>query len=129
MKTNQRGYIAIISTLLMFFVLTALTVTVSFVSFTYRMNILEAEEKAQSSAMASACVHEALTRIATNRDYTGGDTLTLNNNTCAITSVVPAPSGLNRVITATSSVQTAVTTLRVEVVLKNFSIISWEEAP
>lgn len=126
---NQRGYIALISTILMFFILLALTLTVSFVSFTHRMNILEAEEKAQSNALSSACVEQALLRLATNRDYDGGETLTLNGNTCAITSVQSASSGLNRVIMVTSSVRDAITTLRVEIALKNFSVISLEEVP
>ncbi|MDO8489877.1 MAG: hypothetical protein Q7S47_00500 [bacterium] len=129
MTHPQGGYIAIISIVLMFFILLMLTLSVSLASSNGRMNILEAEYKVRSHALASACMKNAMTRLAMNRDYAGGATLTLNNDTCTIESILPSSGGNNRVIITKSSVQAAITTLRVEIVLKNFLVISQEEVP
>ncbi|MBI4268270.1 hypothetical protein HY627_00355 [Candidatus Uhrbacteria bacterium] len=126
-KTSENGFIAIISTLLIFFILMLLVLAISFAAYTGRMNTLEAEFQADSRALASSCAESALGRMAKNRDYAGGDTLAIGSGVCSIVSVTSSPDQLLRTITVKSDVGRSVTRLRVDLEIKHLRIRSWRE--
>jgi len=127
MTENQHGYIAIISTIVMFFVLMSVALAASFTSLSGQTNILEKEYKVRSDSTVHACVEKALILISENRSYAGGDTLSLGGDSCEISSV--ESSDESHIISVESTVMSATTTLRVEIASGDLSIISWQEIP
>lgn len=86
---KEGGYIALMSVIIISLILIALSVTVNMSGFFTRFNILEAQEKLQSSALSESCVNLAMSRLTKNTTYTYTypETVILGTDTCLINSV------------------------------------------
>jgi hypothetical protein len=124
---NQKGYIAIISAVIISFLLMGATLTLSLTGFFNRSNILSSEFKEMSNSLAEACVSTALFKIAENKDYLGNESITVDNSAC---SIMPIESlGGQKIIKTTATVQNSTTNLRVAIDKITLQIMSWEEIP
>lgn len=91
----DRGYIALVSALLLTVVLLVLTVAVSLSGYYSRINVLGSEVKEQSAALAEACVNKAMADVAIGSPVIGpvpfGSNLYAGGApyTCDIVSVTP----------------------------------------
>jgi len=83
---NQRGFIALISVIVITLVLLGTTASLATKGFLDRFNILEGEAKEISAGLAAACVESAQIKVARDSTYTGGETLNVDENTCTIVS-------------------------------------------
>lgn len=124
----NRGYIAITSALIVSALLLLVVVALSVSSFLYRFTIADSDSKAASRAASEACVEYALLKLALTPSYAGNEVVTITPQTsCAILPITT--QGAQKTITASSTVENAVTYLRVTVTLSPMSIAAWEEAP
>jgi hypothetical protein len=71
MKNNKDGFIALISVIIISFVLLSMTITLNFSGFSGRFNIFDSESKERSDQLADACIASARLTLALNNTYTG----------------------------------------------------------
>lgn len=131
--TTTKGYIALITVILISASLLTTVVAVSFQGFFSRIHILESEQKEQSAYLAESCINTAILKIAQDVDYlqNTSETITVGDKTCEIVSVT---NGLvfvsNRLIKAQGHFKEAFTNLAVEInpaSLPSVAIVSWNE--
>jgi uncharacterized membrane protein YdfJ with MMPL/SSD domain len=86
----SRGFIALISVIIISLVLLIMAVSASTSSFTTRFDILHAEYKERGIALADSCVSQVLLRLAYDPAYPSGyalpETLIIGSDTCRIIS-------------------------------------------
>src|SRR3990167_10788444 len=93
-KTDNEGFIALISVIVITMILLGTTATLGMKGFLDRFNILEGEAKEISAGLASACVESARIKIARDPAYDptlispDGETLIVDDKECTIVSVV-----------------------------------------
>lgn len=122
------GYIAITAAIVISAVLVLLASSLSVTGYFARFNILAAEYKETTVALAEACADLALWRLASDSSYGGNESVTVvGAETCMIKSVTHL--GGQYVIETQGIFQKAVTNIRVAVDDQDLSIISWEEIP
>lgn len=89
-KTNNGGYIALISAIIISFILISLTFTVSASGYFSRTNVSYIEYKRVSLGLAESCANAALLKVAQNYNYTpplGGDVVRVGTEICTILKV------------------------------------------
>lgn len=124
---NQSGYIALVSTIIISVLLMAVSFATSSSGFFGRFNILNAEFKERSLALAEACVDTALLKLAQNQSYAGNENISMGNDQC---SVLPIETLSGQKIIKTKAIfQSSVTNLKITVQASDLSVISWEEVP
>ena len=143
LKKEKNGFIALMTAIVFSFVLMITAATLSQTSFFSRAEILDAEYKERSSALAEACVDTALLKLATIPGYNPvnecnsvGDICPNGGpNICSVVSVSPPALGKITIITtavfpapAVTS-QGAVTNLQVIVDSTDLHVLSWNEVP
>jgi len=127
MKKKQNGFIALMSVIIISFVLLLVAVSLSFSSFFQRFNVYDSELKAVSNSLANACADVALLKIANGQSFSPNEIITINSNTCTIKSVTVADGEATILIQA--SYQNAFTNLKIKVNTSTASITSWTEIP
>ena len=129
---NQRGYIALISAIMISAVLIIISISISTTSFFSRFNVADAEYKKRSKALAEACIDQGLLKYAQDPSYTGNnEVVNVGSDTCKVVSV--ASSGSNVIVQAKgefpNTANKAVTNIQVTVDSSSFALVSWEEIP
>jgi hypothetical protein len=123
---KARGFVALMSAIVISAVLLIIAVTGSFTVFFGRGNILDAELKSRSAAAADACAEQAFLLIANDPTYTGLSVFTFNSlDSCRVEVSGDSPKSLR--IQATSS--RAVTNLEINYDPDIPSVLSWREVP
>jgi Tfp pilus assembly protein PilX len=74
-KKNQRGFVALISVIIISAVLLFLMVTAAAIAFRGRFNTLDYENKKISVGLAEACVQTAMLKLAQSESYNPADEL------------------------------------------------------
>jgi hypothetical protein len=127
-RSNNRGYIAITSAIVISALLLVISGIVSFSSYLSRFNVLDVSSKEESRALAEACVEKALLKLALNASYGGNEVLAITaGRSCRILPVESA--GGQKIVKTTAAFGGAVSNLKVVMVLSPPTIISWEEVP
>ena len=96
---QQQGYVALMAAIVIMLLLILLSTTLSLTGFFARFDILNAEYKERSIALAEACGDSALINLANNPAYVppaGGDYVAVNNDKCEIVSISPPAGGQDR---------------------------------
>jgi hypothetical protein len=125
MKKNPKGFIALMSAVVISAILLVVAVTGSLTGFLERGNSVNAELKERSASTADACVDYAFLQIANNASYTGLSTLSLNAlDTCRVVVSGVSPKVIR--VQATSS-KAAVTNLDIWYVATTSQVLSWQE--
>lgn len=129
MMRHDSGFIALMSSIIFSVILLLIAVTLSFISFSGRFNILDSEMKERSSALADACVDTGLLKLANDSNYPGNETVIVSgSDTCTIDQV--ATPGIDpQTFVIHADYKNYITNLRIIVDLSDTSIISWEETP
>jgi hypothetical protein len=125
---QERGFIALISVIILSAILLLAITSSGLASLFSRFNLLDAELKERSEAAADACTDIGLLQLATNPSFLGG-VYTLNTlDECRVGKVTSVGGGSQYqfFVQATSS-KTAVTNLQVVADQGDFSIVSWRE--
>lgn len=124
-NTDQDGFIALTSAIIVSAVLLIVTVTLSYSGFLARFNILSSEYKERSAALAEACVDLAILKLADDSGYPGNETISVGSDSCLIRPM--QVSGSEKIIETQAIFQEAYTNLRVFVDGTTLEITDWEE--
>lgn len=123
----SKGYITLISVLVVGAVGVAITVSLLLLGLGSSRTSFAYEQSNQAKALANACAEEALQTIRNNTSYVGTSGFDLGQGSCSYT--VTNEGGENRTITAVGVV--GIINRRVEVVIGDINpqinIVSWQE--
>jgi hypothetical protein len=122
---KDRGFIALMSSIIISVILILIIMNSSFTGFYSRMNILDSEVKERSSALADACIDIALLGFAQNPLYSGNVTVPVNDKTCYISTVTSTLA--EKTFTVRGIYMNSYTNLKITVDATTFAIISVEE--
>lgn len=84
-NTHERGFIALVSVVVMSAILLVLLLTLGVSSFLNRFDVLDTENKRVSLGLAEACVNMAMIKIAENPSYapvSGGECVRVGGDLC-----------------------------------------------
>ncbi len=130
MILRHRGYIALMSVLIVSVVLLIIMSTVSLGGFFSRFTIVDSESKHVSEALAESCFNTTLFRLAQNQNYTGNEIVILSpQGSCRILALTKDVLLGQTAIETQAVVQHAYTNLRIIVHSSSSSIVSWQEIP
>ncbi|MBI2482117.1 MAG: hypothetical protein HYV76_00945 [Candidatus Vogelbacteria bacterium] len=123
----DRGYIALITTIIISLTLLMIISEQSFAGWQARFNVLNTEAKAASRALASGCVDQVLMGLIIDRSYTDTSTTTFSNGLCVIYPVNQTNPNMIE-IKVQAQVNEAYTNLMVKT-NHLFTPLSWQELP
>lgn len=129
---TKRGFVALISSIILSLILLGLTLRVSSGNFSARANALNSEFKSISVALARSCSQIALLKLSQEYWYIpeeNGDRITIEENTCIIKKInhdiEDSSTHIKKVLVITeSSYRGAFTTLYTEILMTNPSFVS-----
>lgn len=128
----EQGYIALVSAIVISFLLITITVSLGLSGFFGRFDILDSESKERSSALTEACIDTAILKLAENINYSltpDDHAIPVEGDTCNIVSISPNPTRTFPITIQTQAcINKSVTNLSV-IIDSNFDITSWEELP
>lgn len=84
---DEKGYIALISAIVILILLTSISFVLSFINYFNRFNVLDNEYKEISAGLAEACVGLAALKLAENKDYQGNEVKSIDGKNCQIFTV------------------------------------------
>jgi len=67
---KQQGFVALLSVIIISFVLVLVATTLSFTGYFTRFNILDSESKKRSESLADACIEQARLELAVDANFT-----------------------------------------------------------
>ncbi|MDE2399791.1 MAG: hypothetical protein KGL67_02160 [Patescibacteria group bacterium] len=121
-QKNNKGFVALMSAIIISVVLLLITTNLSLTGFYDRSNILDSELKDRSSALAEACVDTAILNMVQGTTYIGS--VNVGADTCTIQSV----TGSNqKTILIQAKYSNYYTNLKVVANTVDGSIVSWQE--
>lgn len=122
-ENNQRGYIALMSAIIISVLLLSITVGIGLSGFFSRSNILDAESKERSQALAEACGDQALLNFSQGLTSTG--VVSVGHDNCTIISVTPKVG--QTTIKTQAVINHAYSNIKIIVDTNTLGIISWDE--
>ncbi len=127
-QNKRKGFVALITAIVLSLVLIVVTVTLNRSSFLTRSAILEAEYKEMSSALAEACADIALLKLAVSSTYTNDEVIDVNENQCLIKPILDnSPISGQKTIETRAIYKESVTNLRIVVNASDISVVLWSE--
>ncbi|OHA45977.1 MAG: hypothetical protein A3A80_00250 [Candidatus Terrybacteria bacterium RIFCSPLOWO2_01_FULL_44_24] len=131
--TSNGGFVALMTVIVISVILLTVAIGLNQAGFLTRSQILDAEYKERSSALAEACVDTALLRFAEDSGYTGPETINnigSNTGTCQIRPVKKDfPVSGQTTIETQAFYNEAVTDLSIVIDTVSLTILSWLEVP
>jgi hypothetical protein len=124
---SQSGYIALISAVIISFLIMGIALTLSLTSFFNRSDLLDSEFKEMSGSLSEACVSTALLKIAQNESYAGNESVVIGDYNCSILPLESA--GGQKIVKTSATVQNSTTNFKVIIDQITLQVISWEEIP
>lgn len=126
---KSRGFIALMSAIIISSILLLVAVGGSLTGFYTRTNIVDTELKERSLAAADSCVDRALVALAQDQQYAGKKTHVLNGlDRCTISTLFNSGTHIDFTVQATSSAM-AVTNLKISYSTSTVSVLEWLEVP
>lgn len=127
MKSNEQGYVALLSVLILGSVATAVGVALLVTGTDAQREILITQQSVQARGLADACAEEALQQLHDNSAFAGTNNLTLATGSCNYTVVSTGPS--TRTVTTTAAAGNVVRKVQVYVTMSSssISVTSWQE--
>jgi len=123
----MRGYIALISILIISAVLILIVSTVSQLGIGRVSMAIERNQSLESSYVVEACAEEALMKLAESSSYSGDETITINGNNCQILPVENLGGESRRVkVSATLYNQTKRIKIEISQLTPRITVSSWE---
>jgi len=132
-KLTQKGYIALITVILVSASLLTVVLAVSHEGFFSRFGVLESLQKEQSAYLAESCINTAILKIAQDTNYLENTTKTIKVgiHSCEIISISTGSVFMsNRVIKSQGRIGDVYTNLVVEMdpsKLPLIDIVSWAQ--
>ena len=129
MTKQPRGFIALMSAVVISAILLLLMVALSTTGWFGRMNALDRVEKAISDSIAQSCIEEVRLRIASNENYydTSAETLTVGRGICTTGTSTPLGASISKTLTIQSNFNNFISNIRVIINTIDGSVISMQE--
>lgn len=127
MNTPARGFIALMSAVIISAVLLLLVSGSSLAGFSARTNAARYESKRESAGLADGCLSRAILSVGGDPRYRGGETIALGRGTCSIETLMEDRTGIR--VRTTGIVRGARTTLEAVIRPSDLSIRSYTEIP
>jgi len=123
----NRGYVTLISILVVGAIGTAIAISLILLGISSSRTSFSVEQSNQAKGLANACVEEALQQVRNTSSFIGDGALTLGHGTCAY--IVTSQGGENRIITASGTVGSIVRKVTVVInrITPLINLISWQE--
>jgi len=128
MKKSQRGYIALVTVLIVSVLAIFIASSANLFSISEAKMSLQEEQSWQAFYFALACAEEALMGLKDDLGYLGDKTLTFNGGSCYI--LQPEGSGNeNRTVKTTGNAANQTRKIKIEIATINpeMDIVSWQE--
>src|SRR3989344_8655555 len=129
MRTYQRGFIALMSAIIISAVLLITIVSGGFTGWNSRFSVFDSESKDRSAALADAGLDTVLLLLAYDATYEGGETILLGDDSCEILAAQNPFGNLRifRIFPIQAVFNRAYTNVLVTIDIISREIISWEE--
>lgn len=124
---NNRGYITLVSVLVVGAVGVAIAVSLILLGLGSSRTSFAIEQSNQAKALANACAEEALQQIRESTPFTGSGSLMLGQGTCTYT--VTSQGSQNRTITSSGTVGTIIRKVKIIInkINPTIQVVSWQE--
>lgn len=123
----NRGFIALLSVILISSTLLVLTASASLGGFYLRQNLLDAEFKERGVWLAKACVEEARLKLARDLYFSGNTEMNIGEDSCTIGATSDAEG--QKLFKTRAIYKNTYTVFDVSIDTGDFSIVSLEEVP
>ena len=110
----MKGYVALISVLIISAILLITVAAVSQFGIGEALMIMQLNKSAEGDYLTEACAEEALMKLAEDNNYAGNETITINSRSCQILAM-ENPGGDTRVIKVISAINNQTKRVRIEV--------------
>lgn len=123
---NRRGYITLISVLVVGAVTTVIATSLLFFGITSSRTIVLLERSLAAETLTIACAEEALQQIRDSTPFIGSGTLTFGPGSCSY--LVTSQGGQNRTIMSSSTIDTTARKVRmiIDKITPNIQVVSWQ---
>ena len=127
LKNRERGYITLLSVLIIGSVGVMITASLILLSIGSSRTSFALEQANQAKGLVNACAEEALQQIQDNTPFTGSDTLIIGQGECTYT--VTSGGGGNRDITSIGTVGTIIRKVEISIdaIAPAVNIVYWQE--
>jgi hypothetical protein len=129
-QVAQKGYIALISAILISVSLLTMVIAVSFEGYFSRFNVLESEQKEISDYLAESCFNRAVIELSQDEEYDETPIVEVGEEECTIIDIEDGTFPSNRLISVQGVNGEAYTNLEIEIDLDSLpevDVISWVE--
>ena len=127
MNKKPKGFIALMSAVIILAILITATVTGNLTGFYTRFNILDSEFKKHSSALADACVAVLRNKLGADSNYKGPDlNYPVGSDMCNIFAA-SNPGASLRTFKVQGIYQNSYTNLQVTIDIDTLDTIAWQE--
>ena len=131
LKNKQNGFVALISAIIIAFMLLAITLTAGLTSIFGRFNVLDAESKEHSSSLAEACGDSSILEV-TYGTYSNNKLIHIGPNPspeddCSIITAIPNKPTTGQTLIKTQSVVNKAYTNIMIAIDSDYNIVSWDE--
>jgi len=130
---DQKGYIALMSAIVISVLLLAITVALGLSGFFGRFNIIDSESKERSAALAEACVDQAILEITSGLYRATSAMINIGlgaSDQCIIlSSAKDFPTPGRTLIKTQAIINQSYTNLHVIIDNATLDVVSWQEVP
>ena len=123
---RDRGFIALMSAIIISAILLVVVIAGSMTGFTTRFTLLDAEAKGQSEAAADACADTILARLASDPSYAGPEAVSVGDDSCRILGV-ENPGGDPALFKVQAVASRAYTDALIGIETGQPALVSWQE--
>lgn len=125
---KRKGYIAIMTILIVSAVVLIMVITSVYISITQGMNSLLYSNYLESESLASACSEDALIKLKNNQSYAGNETINLGHGQCQIYPIENL-GGESRTIKTVGTVNQTTKKIKIQIsqITPTIIITSWQE--
>lgn len=125
---NQRGYIALISVIIISALIVFIGSSANLLSISESDMGLKESQSWEAFYLATACAEEGLMKLKENLKYKGNESLIFDNGTCTILNI-GGGGNKNRIVNVSGSAYNIVRKIKIEIVQVNLDmqISSWQE--
>ena len=127
-KKYNRGFVALITVIVISLILILVSITLSQSAFLSRSVVSDSENKEKSISIADACADTARLKLITDHTYSGNESVPIGSESCFIRPVLTnTPSIGESTIEVKASIRDSVTNLRVVINTTTHLVLEWDE--
>jgi len=100
---KKNGYVSLISVIIIGAIVLAAVLSLTFISLQQSAGMIERTRTLRNYYLANACANEALVKLQKDSNYTGNETITIDDYSCSIENISGSGNS-GRIIIASSQI-------------------------